>query len=820
MAKLYPPYIEGTIPAFYGDSITVPFSMNRAVGKSDISGFQLVFKSIQTGSQLETLSSTIYSLENNTVTFSGINSSKIQVKGQSYKIQLAYVDTSGAVGYFSTVGIVKYTAKPSIEIEGLAKSTLNNHKYNYIGVYTTEDITEKMYSCEFKVYDQNKEIIIDTGEIIHNSLEDAAASNNTFTASEQFDLIKELDEGKNYYIQFLVTTTGLMELDSGLYQIVQGAAIPLENTLVVSAELNPDEGYIEVGMRPYQTGKTMTGKYALSRTSSKENFKSWNEIMRFSLNKVQEKTIWRDFTFEQGVEYQYAIFMIDGNNNYSQKVLSEKVVGDFEDMFLFDGERQLKVRFNPKVSSFKNVTQEALTTTIGGTYPVYQRNGHIKYKQFSISGLLSHLTDEAGYFLPAIAANKLTDTDNKYSIYLNPENFAAERDFKLEVLDWLSNGKTKLFRSPGEGNYLIKLTGVSLSPTDSLSRLIHTFSATANEIGECSHDNLVDCGIITDSLLIGLNAIYKENTSWIPLSWLKTTENYLNVLNIEKATGIKFQGISANTYVEINGSRVNVFLSSDFSNLEITSLKAIEGQPYEGSYFLLLYEEEETPEINSNISGIDYIDLPAVELYGVNDIYNQINYKRNLLTAFVGQSKQLSQLFSVQCERRTMVIAYAKSLEKTGTTLYSDAGCTKQITENNEVLYKVLQSSGNNSYIPLGYKDQGEGLPFSAWTTLTNDSNLYCLAFTDENGISTNYNITSSRTFTSENIDFDSLKTIAGSLGLKFTFSCRITSQNLTGDKDDISKLFEEFKTTVFKNQEELEDFLANLKNQFLGGNS
>jgi hypothetical protein len=26
---------------------------------------------------------------------------------------------------------------------------------------------------------------------------------------------------------------------------------------------------------------------------------------------------------------------------------------DFEDCFLFDGEKQLKIRFNPKISSFK-----------------------------------------------------------------------------------------------------------------------------------------------------------------------------------------------------------------------------------------------------------------------------------------------------------------------------------------------------------------------------------------------------------------------------------------------------------------------------------
>nr|DAI51091.1 MAG TPA: hypothetical protein [Caudoviricetes sp.] len=35
------------------------------------------------------------------------------------------------------------------------------------------------------------------------------------------------------------------------------------------------------------------------------------------------------------------------------------------------------------------------------------------------------------------------------------ENFIAERLFKLKVLDFLNNGKPKVFRSPSEGNYIV-----------------------------------------------------------------------------------------------------------------------------------------------------------------------------------------------------------------------------------------------------------------------------------------------------------------------------------------------------------------------------
>jgi len=60
------------------------------------------------------------------------------------------------------------------------------------------------------------------------------------------------------------------------------------------------------------------------------------------------------------------------NGIYSNRILSknhhrgdlptalydEPTLADFEDMYLYDGKRQLKIRFNPKVDSFKNTIPE------------------------------------------------------------------------------------------------------------------------------------------------------------------------------------------------------------------------------------------------------------------------------------------------------------------------------------------------------------------------------------------------------------------------------------------------------------------------------
>ena len=46
LKKLYPPEIEGVIPAFCGTTLVVPFSMNKTVSKSEISGMIIKIKTV------------------------------------------------------------------------------------------------------------------------------------------------------------------------------------------------------------------------------------------------------------------------------------------------------------------------------------------------------------------------------------------------------------------------------------------------------------------------------------------------------------------------------------------------------------------------------------------------------------------------------------------------------------------------------------------------------------------------------------------------------------------------------------------------------
>ena len=162
MAKLYPPVISGTIPAFCGTSIEVPFSMSRAVSENEVGGLVLKIKKIN-GTVL------------GTITIGGCpNPARFSVAGlglalgEYYKVHLAYVDIlTKEIGIFSTIGVTKYTSKPYIGIEGLERLKTNNHNYIYTGIYRQADGTntngydtsEKLYSSRFFLYDDKYNLI-------------------------------------------------------------------------------------------------------------------------------------------------------------------------------------------------------------------------------------------------------------------------------------------------------------------------------------------------------------------------------------------------------------------------------------------------------------------------------------------------------------------------------------------------------------------------------------------------------------------------------------------------------------------------------------
>lgn len=229
-------------------------------------------------------------------------------------------------------------------------------------------------------------------------------------------------------------------------------------------------------------------------------------------------------------------------------------------VFLTTRKHQLRLQGAVNVTSFKRNTQDNFQTTIGSKYPFYSRNAQTNYRTFSLSGLVSINFDPTATFLRNDKDNGLWwDNDNgsklvvlnrdlygetqfsisrrrlhemakeeNESIYqlgtessrdvFGPmsiyddyyfrnitrnldtskkgENFYIERKFRDFVMEWLSDGKPKLFRSETEGNMIVMISGASFTPQDKSARMTYNLSCTVTEIAEYDLENLINYDLI------------------------------------------------------------------------------------------------------------------------------------------------------------------------------------------------------------------------------------------------------------------------------------------------------------------------------------
>lgn len=692
---LYPPYIEGTIPSFYGDSLTVPFSMNKSVGVGEVQGFSLKLKTIQNTKYLFTTSKVLeQDLSINQYVIFDISSYTGKLKvGQHYKVQIAYIGSNGEVGYYSTVGIIKYTKKPSVTIDGLKIGKINQAAQNYIGTYSQEngDTTEKEYKYRFIFTDKSNNVLKDTEWQIHNNQND----DKNYVSHDEFLMPFELVKGETYYIQYSVITNNKLEVNSIKYRIGQQASIEAENEVTLTAEMNQDNGYVKLTMEgEYNTDSgeelSLTGAFLITRACEDTNFTEWNEISRFKTKSIfPSNWSYKDFTVQQGKEYIYAFQQYNDFDLYSDKILSNKLFVDFEDIFLYDGKKQLKVSYNPQVSSFKTDVLESKTETIGSKYPFFFRNGTVEYKEFSLNGLISYLSDEEHLFMtnaemglsPRVekltrsdtvkagftpddayyyeqqmkgvnvynlqksyanhaADEELLETERFRTTQLTGFNISAERTFKLKVLEWLNNGEPKLFRSPGEGNYIVRLMNVSLSPEDTLGRMLHNFSCTAYEIDDYNYDNLLTYGITNSN----------EQEYKILRFKSVLVKDYLDQNWIDKdyAVSLRLENFQPGDKVYINTGENKLFVIGATGNYQIntetkiysvkfdeSTLQKYKNQTLNSPMVTFSYYDASTNVFNE-ITSIDFEDTPVKQYIGDYDnIVPGLNdIKRSLLTFY------------------------------------------------------------------------------------------------------------------------------------------------------------------------------------------
>lgn len=164
---------------------------------------------------------------------------------------------------------------------------------------------------------------------------------------------------------------------------------------------------------------------------------------------------------------------------------------------------------------------------------------------------------------------------------LTHDNFFIERKFREKVEEFLNSFTYKLYRSPSEGNIVVGLLNVSLTPKQELGRMIFEFSATAYEVADYDLSSLDKHGIIdigsrssvvvtsTVSAFGQINELYKENTNVFALANAQQTVD----VGSYSYTLQKITSFWIDRYPEYNKSSVLAETSRSKIDFEIEELK-------------------------------------------------------------------------------------------------------------------------------------------------------------------------------------------------------------------------------------------------------
>lgn len=731
MAKLLPPIVENITPAFYDKDgmvfITIPFFMNRAVNPEAIHGIAIKIKSVQSNVSLYETTTTEFNIEsssgqailkiskNSEATKNIINILKI---GQFYKFQIAYINEN-EIGYYSSATTSKYTTKPTLEIKELDRDTISPRGYYYTGIYSQKgkDITEALHSYSFNVYDSYRNLIYTTDWQLYNNenVEEIYESSISF----KFDI--QLEENAIYFIEYNIKTINGLESTSFSYQITERPTLDPEIKASLTMSLDKEDGFIQINLiadRDRDGNEyPATGSFVLTRACLDSNNIVWDQLATFNfLNEIPTRVLFKDFTIEQGKRYQYGLQQFNCRNLYSNRMLAtnddkNEIRADFEHAFLYDGQRQLKIKYNPKVSSLKGHILETKVDTIGGQYPFIFKNGNVNYKEFPISGLISLLSDENSYFLSsplkeysrpgtpaAVSANYKEPLETP--TFPTLDNFYNERNFKLEVLEWLNDGQPKLFRSASEGNYIIRVMNTSLTPNDQLGRMLHTFNTTAYEIATFDYHNLVKYGFLNI-----VDNYSTKSVSWKTIAINNDTPLNENLMDEDLALTIDCYDMMYGDKIKLtleDGTEVPIFIGLTGRyrvdlEIPIKSIQLIQRPRKEENKTTVGYITYSFYTVINNefklIKDISYTNIPATQIIGdisrrIEDNNGFVSYESVSLLKHLGFILEVTdkvsgqKKFVLNPKKELLKIYYLKGSRRPWKPLYitfKDAGHQRQL---------------------------------------------------------------------------------------------------------------------------------------------
>lgn len=553
MAVLFAPILRTSQPAFAAsqDALTVYYTLPQAASLTDITNIEVKVNTQDTNSNVINNTTGILSLS---VTKDSFSISKGELKsghwaaGKLYKIQARLVNSSGQKSEWSNVMITKAITPPRVtilngettdsdtnEISAIHSETETMPTF-YGEVEFTTGESEYLNTYRFDLY-HDGELVESSGEIQYNGSTEARPQYRFRKQLPKYDtysvilsIVSNNDyaaESKSYDFEIISSTVG--ELTNLSIDVDSTSVACIENAMIQVRLTSTEE---------------LNGNYVIIRSDEDTNYQIWDDVayLTYVGKQLTDELVFTDYYIECGKRYKYAVQRKQTNNARSELLLPQDQSPhsvNFEYSYLCGKGTQIKLNFNNSLSSFKHTQLVGKLDTIGSVYPTIAYNGHAYYAEFPLSALVSAYMDEENLFM-----------EKDFEILsTNPtaEAVQIEREFRHKVETFLNDKEYKLFKTPTEAdkNIIIALTGATLSPQQSLNRMIYSFSTTAYEVAENTLSNLKDLGILRSS-------------EWQDVSKVEAQASRGQIVGTFDSTVELFDKIREQQETEINGYKYKV----------------------------------------------------------------------------------------------------------------------------------------------------------------------------------------------------------------------------------------------------------------------
>lgn len=247
---------------------------------------------------------------------------------------------------------------------------------------------------------------------------------------------------------------------------------------------------------------------AVLRSALGEGLLKWEEVTRIKASSMREAVLY-DYFIENGNYYRYALQPILANGVKGAITTFYDTVTTLEGFWMLgEGDMQFSFIYDGKIGEITHRRSDTVIETLTSQYPYVIRPSDIDYRTFSFTGKFTYHQDVhklliSDTYTEAISPDPTVPigfVELKYGdeMKLNCQNdldmeqdgMVMQRVWREKILKWMKNGKPKILKSESEGNILVAIKDVNVTPVESLYGLVADFSCTMIEIGKVDEKTL------------------------------------------------------------------------------------------------------------------------------------------------------------------------------------------------------------------------------------------------------------------------------------------------------------------------------------------